>query len=284
MQRADRHGQLLGQRTRTAAADPDLLPVLADVLVTPPAPAAHAVAEHGVAHHPAADPRRVDAVADAGDRARPLVPEAHRVGRVPLVQVGHLAGEELHVGAADADPLDVDDDLAGLAAGAGTSCTALPGPVRTNARIVRAHRGADHVLPLRPQTLDAELHHVARLQPHRRAEAHAHPRRRTGVDQVARLQDQELAQVVHEEVRVEDHRRGVAGLPADAVDVQPHVQREDVVDLVRGDQPRPGRVEGLGRLALDPLAAALDLERPLADVVDDQVAGDRVAASSTESR
>ena len=49
----------------------------------------------------------------AGDRARPLVAEPHRVRRVPLLQVGHLAGEELDVGAADADPFDVDDDLAG---------------------------------------------------------------------------------------------------------------------------------------------------------------------------
>src|SRR5215470_5157116 len=150
-----------------------------------------------------------------------------------------------------------------------------------------AHRGylltaaicspwADDVLALAAQLIDAELDDVARLQPHRRGEPHPDAGRRSGVDEVARLEDQELAQVVHDEVRVEDHVRGRAGLPPDAVDVEPHAQRQDVADLVRGDQPRAGRVEGLGRLALAPLTAPLHLERPLAHVVDDQEAGDRV--------
>ncbi len=62
-----RNGQLLGQRAGAAAADPDLLPVLADVLVAAPAAAADAVAEHRVAHDPAPEPGGVDAVADGGD-------------------------------------------------------------------------------------------------------------------------------------------------------------------------------------------------------------------------
>jgi hypothetical protein len=83
------------------------------VLITLPAPATSAVAEHGVAHNPATDPRRVHPRPDARDRACPLMPEAHRIRRVPLVKVDHLAGEELHVSAADSDSLHVDNDLAG---------------------------------------------------------------------------------------------------------------------------------------------------------------------------
>ena len=57
--------------------------------------------------------RRVDAVAD-GATTVPHHSCPRRIGyaRVPVVQVRHLAGEELDVGAAHADPLDVDDDLA----------------------------------------------------------------------------------------------------------------------------------------------------------------------------
>ena len=70
------------------------------------------------------DPRRIDALPHLGDHARPLVAEAHRVRRVALVEVGHLAGEELDVGAADADPFDVDDRLARRRRpGGGTSST-----------------------------------------------------------------------------------------------------------------------------------------------------------------
>ena len=70
----------------------------------PPAAAAAPAAEHGVAGDPAAEPAGSTPGADRATRAAPLVAEPHRVGGVALVQVGHLAGEELHVGAADADP------------------------------------------------------------------------------------------------------------------------------------------------------------------------------------
>jgi hypothetical protein len=111
VQRGGRDGQLLGQRTVAATADADLLPLLAHMLVPAPAAPADPVAEHRVAHDAAPDPGRVDAVAHGGDGARPLVAQPHREARVPLVQVGHLAGEELHIGAAHPDPLDVDDHL-----------------------------------------------------------------------------------------------------------------------------------------------------------------------------
>ena len=70
---------------------------------------------------------------------------------------------------------------------------------------------------------------------------------------------------------------GGAGLAAHAVDVEPHAEVCTSSISSGGDQPRAGRVEGLARLALDPLAAALELEGALADVVDEHVAGDRVA-------
>ena len=72
----DRDGQLLGQGAGASAAHSHLLTMLADVLVTSTAATARAVAQHGVAHHPAADPGDVHAVPDGGHPAGPLMPEA----------------------------------------------------------------------------------------------------------------------------------------------------------------------------------------------------------------
>ena len=67
-----------------------------------------------------------------------------------------------------------------------------------------------------------------------------------------------------------------AGLLALAVDVEPHLQLLQVGDLVLGDEPGAERAERVVRLALGPLAEALDLEIALGDVVADAVAGDMV--------
>jgi hypothetical protein len=117
VQRRRRHGQLLGERAGASAADADLLAVGADVLEPAPAAAAPPAAEHGVAGDPAPEPGVVDAVAERGHRARPLVAQPQRVVGVAVVQVLHLAGEELDVGAAHADPFDVHDDFARLGPG-----------------------------------------------------------------------------------------------------------------------------------------------------------------------
>ncbi len=69
-----------------------------------------------------------------------------------------------------------------------------------------------------------------------------------------------------------------AVLAAHTVDLEPHAQLKDIIDLVGCDQPWPRRIEGLGGLALHPLAAAFELESPLADVVDDDVPGNGVAS------
>src|SRR3712207_9192564 len=74
------------------------------------AAAAGPVAQHGVAHDPPAEPRPVDAIAESGDATGPLVAQAHRIGGVPLGEVGHLPGEELDVRAAEPHPLHVDED------------------------------------------------------------------------------------------------------------------------------------------------------------------------------
>ena len=107
------HEQLLGEGSGPVAADPDLVAVRAHVLAAAAAQPAVSAAEHRVAGDPSSEPARVDAVADRAHDAHPLVAEPQREVRVTLVQVGHLAGEELDVGAADADAMDVDDDLPG---------------------------------------------------------------------------------------------------------------------------------------------------------------------------
>ena len=114
VQRGRGHRDLLGQGARPAAPDADLLPEFAHVLVAAPAATTPPAPEHRVAGHAAADPGGIHSRAHARDRAHPLMADPHREVRVPLMQVRHLAGVELHVGAADPRPLDVDDDVARL--------------------------------------------------------------------------------------------------------------------------------------------------------------------------
>ena len=114
MQRRDGDQQLLGEGTWPAAADADLEAVRADVL-TPvgqrgqlPQPSIVSPVTRRPSH--AASPS-LDPAPSATTEPAPLVAEPHRVGRMPLVQVGHLAGEELDVGAAHAHALDFHDHL-----------------------------------------------------------------------------------------------------------------------------------------------------------------------------
>jgi hypothetical protein len=109
----DRHCELLGQRAVESATDANLVPEFAHVLVPLPAAAADSATEHGVTGHSSTEPGCVNAVPDGGDRAHPLVTEPHRELGESVVQVLHLAGVKLDVGAADAGALDVDDDTAG---------------------------------------------------------------------------------------------------------------------------------------------------------------------------
>jgi hypothetical protein len=112
-ERGCRNRQLIGQCSGKAATDADLEAIFADVVMPGSAPIAVPAPEHRVAGDPASKPARVDADAERRDHAAPLVPRAQWVAGVALVQVGHLPGPELEVGAADAGPVDVDDDLTG---------------------------------------------------------------------------------------------------------------------------------------------------------------------------
>jgi len=69
-------------------------------------------AEHGVTHDSLSEPFHVDALAELGDRAHPLVSETQRKVSVTIVEVGHLTLEELNVGPAHAYALHIDDDEA----------------------------------------------------------------------------------------------------------------------------------------------------------------------------
>lgn len=101
-------------------ADADLLPILAGVLPTSAAASAGPVPEHGVADDPAADLGRVDPGTDLRDPAAPFVPEPDRVGGVALMQMRHLAGEELDIRAPD-PARSTSTTSTGAATGIGTS-------------------------------------------------------------------------------------------------------------------------------------------------------------------
>ena len=118
----------------------------------------------------------------------PLVAQPHRIRGVTLVQVGHLAGEELDVGTADPDPVDVDHHLPGVR-------PARPGPPGPSSgqwggddegtHRTAGFSGARSWLALASETVDGELHDVPGPQPDRWLHAHPDPGRRPGVDQVA---------------------------------------------------------------------------------------------------
>src|ERR1022692_437661 len=111
VQRRDRNGQLLRERAWPATADADLVSVLAYVRPASQAPVAPAAAEHRVASDAAPGPARVDARAECGYGAAPLMADPDRKPGVALVQIRHLTGEELGIGAADPGALDVHHDI-----------------------------------------------------------------------------------------------------------------------------------------------------------------------------
>ena len=177
MQRPSEDGDLLGQRTRSPVADPDFIAVVAHVLMPSLAPAAGAIAHHHVAHDAAADPRGVDPVANGGDGARPLMTEAHRIGRMPGVEIGHLAGEELDVGAADSHPFDVDDDLARRRPP--VPARPVPNPLPARSRRTHAWSGRSSEIDVGLVDVHPYRPHDAQYLDHRFDNWKAHKPRRT---------------------------------------------------------------------------------------------------------
>src|SRR4051794_32047080 len=113
MKGPDGDGELFGERAGSSAPYSHFLALLADVLAAAQASATRPVAEHRVAHDPATDPGTVGVSAHRGHGAAPFVAQPDREVRVSLMEVRHLSGEELDVGAADPDAVHRDYGLAG---------------------------------------------------------------------------------------------------------------------------------------------------------------------------
>lgn len=96
------------------ASNSDLVSRRAEVVTTASATVTASTAQHRVACDSLAHPGRVDAFSHCSDPARPFVSDPQRVVGLALVQIGHLPGVELGIGAADANPFDVDYYLAGI--------------------------------------------------------------------------------------------------------------------------------------------------------------------------
>src|SRR5207302_7907884 len=142
------------------------------------------------------------------------------------------------------------------------------GPVGVNSALE-----GDEPLGLLAEPLDRQPHRIAGPEKFRRLESGADPRWRPGRDHVAGIERHEMADIADDVVDPEDQIGGVAVLPALAIDLGPQRQLAGVGHLVGGDQPRADRAEGVGALALGPLAAALELEFALGDVIDEAIAG-----------
>ena len=91
--------------------DPDLMAVRADVTVPRAAATALAAAQHGVPGDPGAVPGVVDPGAYRRDNTAPLMAGTQREPRLSLGNVSQVSGEQLDVGSADADAMDIHDHL-----------------------------------------------------------------------------------------------------------------------------------------------------------------------------
>src|SRR3954453_13106074 len=136
----------------------------------------------------------------------------------------------------------------------------------------RAAPGAN-ALPLRSELFDPKRHHVARLEIDRgRLLPHTDTRRRTRRDDVARQQRHDPVNVADQGFYPENHRLGIAGLHPLAIDVEPHVKRLRVSQLVCRDENGSNRAEGVEAFALVPGAAALKLIFALRHIVHEAIA------------
>ena len=129
-------------------------------------------------------------------------------------------------------------------------------------------------MALGAKTVDAELDHVAGFQIQRGFLTEADSGWGAGGDDVAGEEGHELAEVADDKGNVEDEVAGVAVLKFAAVDGEPEAKFTGVGHLIGGDEPRAEGGEGVGALALDPLATAFELPGAFAVVVVEHVASD----------
>ena len=81
------------------------------------------------------------------------------------------------------------------------------------------------------------------------------------------MQAHETADIGDQPLDSHVHLAGVRALDLFAVDLQPQIGALETGELIRGDQPRAERREGIGALALDPLTGAFELKLALGVVV-----------------
>src|SRR5207253_8656543 len=120
-----------------------------------------------------------------------------------------------------------------------------------------------HALPRGAEPVDAELDLVAGREVARRAVPQPDARRGARGEDVAGQERHELTDVADEGRHVEDQLAGGAALLGLTVHLEPELEIVHVAKLGGRGEKRAQGCERVAALALLPLAAALELERPL---------------------
>ena len=129
-------------------------------------------------------------------------------------------------------------------------------------------------MALGAKTVDAELDGVTGFEVLWWLESEADSGWGAGGNDIAGQERHELADVADDKGNVEDEVAGVAVLKFAAVDCEPEAKFTGVGHLIGGDEPRAEGGEGVGALALDPLATAFELPGAFAVVLVEHVASD----------
>ena len=136
----------------------------------------------------------------------------------------------------------------------------------------RSTRSSTTDVSLTSESFSFEFPHVAVLQIAPLVAAETDPSRRFGRDFIARLEDHDVAQTLHDVVETMWSRPKMRlEVVADCtlLSFSPRLSRRlaGISDLAEGRDPWAERIEGLGRLALDPLTTALKLASPFGHIV-----------------
>src|SRR5580704_1499017 len=133
--------------------------------------------------------------------------------------------------------------------------------------------GRNDAMKLRAEAFDRCPHLVARPQINLRITSHADARRGSGQDDVAWLEAHELAGIRDQLRYRENHIPGRSVLASNLIDAQPQPEPMRIGNLVLRDQPRSERRETIRALALEALAAALELKISLGKINADTISG-----------